>query len=186
MLLLKLKNWQVLSLIFIVPLILTVTGLDSALFVNRSNGLFGATIDTMVLMLPALIFFMWLWQVGTMLHKNLPRTVKMNLILFKVILVSLFIFAAVVSTYNSLHLTGKHETYIDFETLMVGAALGLISALYLIIFIAKALKVVETQKPANFNDYVDEFIWMFFWPVGIWKYQPRINEMNSNGSTAAA
>lgn len=44
-------------------------------------------------------------------------------------------------------------------------------------FNAKALKAVETKKPVTFSDYVGEFFLIWFFPIGIWIIQPRINKI---------
>ena len=42
---------------------------------------------------------------------------------------------------------------------------------------AKALKTVEWQKPVTFSDFAGEFFLIWFFPIGIWIIQPRINKL---------
>jgi hypothetical protein len=48
---------------------------------------------------------------------------------------------------------------------------------YCLYFNAKSLKSVELQKPVTFNDFAGEFFLIWFFPVGIWFLQPRINKL---------
>lgn len=49
--------------------------------------------------------------------------------------------------------------------------------LFALYFIAKALKSVEIMKQARFNDFIGEFFLFWFFPIGIWFLQPRINKL---------
>jgi len=48
---------------------------------------------------------------------------------------------------------------------------------YSLYFIAKELKSVELQKPVTFSDFAGEFFLLWFFPIGIWIIQPRINKI---------
>jgi hypothetical protein len=47
--------------------------------------------------------------------------------------------------------------------------------LYSFYFCARALKAAEWQRPVTFGDFAGEFFLVWFFPVGIWMLQPRIN-----------
>jgi hypothetical protein len=44
-------------------------------------------------------------------------------------------------------------------------------------FVAKTFKTVELQREVSFSDFVGEFFMIWFYPVGIWIIQPKINKM---------
>jgi len=48
---------------------------------------------------------------------------------------------------------------------------------YCLYFNAKALKTAELQKPLTFSDFAGEFFLLWFFPIGIWILQPRINKL---------
>jgi hypothetical protein len=48
---------------------------------------------------------------------------------------------------------------------------------YILYFVAKTMKSVEMQKTVTFNDYAGEFFLIWFFPIGIWFLQPRINKI---------
>ena len=41
---------------------------------------------------------------------------------------------------------------------------------------AKTIKTVELQKKVTFSDFAGEFFLMWFFPLGIWIVQPKINK----------
>ena len=55
--------------------------------------------------------------------------------------------------------------------------LSMFGLFYSIYFTAKALKGAELQRRVTFSDYVGEFFLLWFFPVGIWIIQPRINKL---------
>lgn len=48
---------------------------------------------------------------------------------------------------------------------------------YCLYFVAKTIKTVELQRSVTFSDFVKEFLLAWFFPIGIWILQPRINNM---------
>jgi hypothetical protein len=55
--------------------------------------------------------------------------------------------------------------------------IDLICYAYIVRFPSKSLVIAEEQNPAPFSQYKNEFILAFFYPIGIWFLQPRINEL---------
>jgi hypothetical protein len=52
---------------------------------------------------------------------------------------------------------------------------------YCLYFISKELKAVEWQRPVTFSVYTGEFFLIWFFPIGIWFIQPRINKLSEEG-----
>jgi hypothetical protein len=48
---------------------------------------------------------------------------------------------------------------------------------YTLYFVAKTIKTVELQREVKFSDFAGEFFMIWFFPIGIWIVQPKINEM---------
>lgn len=48
---------------------------------------------------------------------------------------------------------------------------------YSLYFVAKTFKTVELQREVSFSDFVGEFFLIWFYPIGIWFIQPKINKM---------
>src|SRR6266705_2028722 len=48
---------------------------------------------------------------------------------------------------------------------------------YALYFVSKSLVLAETNKPVTFYDYAGPFFLIWFFPVGVWFIQPRINRL---------
>ncbi len=48
---------------------------------------------------------------------------------------------------------------------------------YLIYFVSKALVMAEAARPVSFYDHAGAFFLLWFFPLGIWVIQPRINRL---------
>lgn len=48
---------------------------------------------------------------------------------------------------------------------------------YGVYFVSKSLTLVETARPASFYGYAGPFFLLWFFPLGIWIIQPRINRL---------
>lgn len=44
-------------------------------------------------------------------------------------------------------------------------------------FVAKTIRTVEFQQPVKFGDFAGELFLIWFFPIGIWILQPRINKI---------
>ncbi len=55
--------------------------------------------------------------------------------------------------------------------------LFLICCAYLVRFPSKTLVIAERQQLVPFSGYANEFLLAFFFPIGIWFLQPRINDL---------
>lgn len=48
---------------------------------------------------------------------------------------------------------------------------------YLLYFVAKGLVTIETGKEAFFSDYFGVFMLFWFFPIGVWFLQPKMNRL---------
>ena len=120
---------------------------------------------------------------GVNLNKKLPDTVKMNLRKFKwfmfIPFVYLFLFYIFVHFFLFKAVSnGEQLSNLVFFAVMLPIHLfSMFCIFYCIYFNAKSLKVAELQREVTFNDYVGEFFLLWFFPIGVWFIQPRINKM---------
>ena len=63
--------------------------------------------------------------------------------------------------------------------------LSMFGMFYSLYFVAKTFKTVELQKEVNFSEFAGEFFMLWFYFIGIWIIQPKINKMVSNKNTTA-
>jgi hypothetical protein len=127
------------------------------------------------------LFYGWFWALGTNLHPKLPETVKMNLTKFKFSLLFPLVYMAALLFFISGFLwMGLDQGPKGIEIALLIFPLHIFSMfcmIYCLYFISKELKSVEWQRPVTFGDYAGEFFLIWFYPVGIWILQPRINKL---------
>ena len=135
------------------------------------------------------ILFGWLWSTGVFLAKKLPSDAPMPSGLFKgaIIIPTLYIMFLCWFVAKLMWGNEMSELFIDENLgLILTAHFTSMACIFFVLFFnAKALKSVELQRPALLGDYVGEFFLFWFFPVGVWFLQPRINkllkELNTEG-----
>ncbi len=178
-LLLKLKHWQLFLLLMVIPILFQI-GMFAAVFISN-DPLMMFRLFPIVMILFMGIFFGWFYALGTNLHKKLPDTVHMNLRLFKIFLfipvayMSLFM-VFMINMFSGI-IGGEEPNVAIFMLIFPLHLFSMCCIFYCLYFNAKSLKAVELQKPVTFNDYAGEFFLIWFFPIGIWFLQPRINKL---------
>jgi hypothetical protein len=176
---LTLKHWQLFSLLVIIPVAfqLVMIGLS----ISNENPVTIILTFPVIMLFGTGLLFGWLYAVGTHLHSLLPATVSMNLRRFK-----LFLFIPVIYIFSMLiFITLGILQLININTfdpviILIIVPLHLFSMFcifYCLYFNAKAFKAVELQRPVKFNDFIGEFFLTWYFPIGIWFLQPRLNKL---------
>ena len=180
--LLTLKHWQLFGLLVGVPIVFQFIIMGSVIASNNPT--------TMLLFFPIMmilfvgLFFGWFYALGTNLYKKLPPTATMSLTRFKIflfipvaymLLISLFM----TGLFSNLSNGGQPNPSI-FALIVPLHLFSMFCIFYCLYFNAKALKTVELQKPVTFSDFAGEFFLIWFFPIGIWIIQPRINNLFEN------
>jgi hypothetical protein len=158
---LKLKHWQLFVLMFFVPnIIMSVAG--SSLL----------TVRILCAVVVIGFYFGWLYSLGTALHKKLPNRAEVNQLYFKIsfLILSLLSFGLVIWELSAGSL--MHDHMIILLLLLV---FGYIWAFYIFYFVARSLKTVELQRPVTYYEYIDIFFLLWFYPIGVWFIQPKVN-----------
>ncbi|MNS44804.1 hypothetical protein D3C72_772550 [compost metagenome] len=186
---LRIRHWQFFLITFALPLVLEACFIPSVIFSQTFNPDIIVVFSIMML----IMLFMqmgWSYTIGTNLHKRLPPGVSMPLKRFKWFLfIPVVYIALILLVFMPLILkTMDIESPDNSIPLAISAALLLIIPLHLfsifcliytLYFNAKSLKAVETRKPVTFSDFAGEFFLLWFFPVGVWIIQPRINKIFS-------
>jgi len=136
---------------------------------------------TLVLMA---LFCSWLYTLGISLYEKLPGDIPMSLTMFRIcgsIPVLYTIFLVCLGIYNFLF----SNIEVSFNVILMAIIiplhlLSMFCLFYCIYFIAKALNSVELNRIVTFADFAGDFFLIWFFPVGIWIIQPRINRLFIN------
>ena len=134
----------------------------------------------------SLIFFAWLWSIAIGLQKSIPTEIKMKVNKFKI-----FFFIPV--TYITLLMVYVNQLYsgIGLPVFFNGGwVIGIILPLHLfsmfcifytMYFVAKTIKTAELQRATGFSDFAAEFFLLWFYYIGIWFIQPKVNKLYNMG-----
>lgn len=186
---LRIKHWQFFLITFCLPLILEACFMPSVILSQTFNP--GIIFVFSIIML--IVLFMqigWSYTIGTNLHKRLPPDVSMPLKQFRLFLfiplayMALILFVFIPTMLKTMDFESPENSTPAFMpvALLLIIPLHLFSIFclfYTLYYNAKSLKAVETQRPVSFSDFAGEFFLLWFFPVGIWIIQPRINKIFS-------
>lgn len=164
--LLKLKHWQLFCLIIGVMFISSFIG----------AGLIAFAIS---MLLFVAIFFGWFWVMAINLYPKLPPEAKLNLNRFKLFMLIPVVYIAVISfLFGGIPIGTQGGSTGGIGAIIVPVHLfSMFCISWCLAFLAKSLKAVELQRPVTFSDYAGEFFLIWFFPIGVWIIQPRINKL---------
>jgi len=182
------KHWQLFVLLMGIPMIFQIISIGSIVSSNDPTAEFKFFPIMMILYLG--LFLGWFYSLGTNLHKKLPETVNMNLKKFKIFLLIPAVYMILLSFYMS-SMFSNVSTGIEPNPAIWGIIFPLhlfsmFCLFYCLYFISKELKAVEWQKSVTFSDFAGEFFLIWFFPLGIWIIQPRINKLFENNTDGEA
>jgi hypothetical protein len=166
--LLTLKHWQLFGLMIGVMII-------SSFFDIATSQIAWA----ISMLLFVSIYFGWFWTMGMNLYPKLPPNTNLNLSRFKLFMLIPVVYIAIISLIFGGISIGTHgDSTGGYAVIIVPIHLfSMFCIFWCLAFVAKSLKAVELQRPVTFNDYAGEFFLIWFFPIGIWIIQPRINKI---------
>ncbi len=191
--LLKAKHWQLFLIMIGVPIVGQVFFM-ATLFASAYSGqapspfLTGIYILGMILLMIICggTVFGWSWSISTGLQSLVPTGVKMKVGKFKTLfyIPMVYLLLLIPIFGSSILLTGDSVSG-SSGALMSGAImliiiplhlLSIFGILYSIYFAAKTFKTVELQRSVQFSDFAGEFFLVWFYFIGVWIIQPKINQ----------
>lgn len=188
---LKAKHWQLFILVFGLPM-LFYTVMMVTIFISISNGtdpssiLFGMAFFPIVMLLFISMQFGWLWSIAIGLQPKVPENVTMKVKKFKLFFFVPLIYIVLISIFmglfaNQIMQSGNPPSIglvASFMVIIIPLHLfSIFCIFYTLYFVAKTFKTVELQREVRFSDFVGEFFMIWFYPVGIWIIQPKLNKM---------
>lgn len=195
---LKAKHWQLFSAIIIIPAILqlsamlSVTQLEVAIDYNSTtNDLSLFQIFPLVVILFARMLHGWFWSITMGLQKFIPQELKINLRKFKIFFFIPIIYISTIMFYLTATLNGVKANLIEDNLWLIAIIIplhllsmfGIFHSMYCA---AITIKTLELKKQVNFGDFATEFLMFWFYFIGIWIIQPKVNNLykiNSSRST---
>lgn len=192
---LRAKHWQLFLLSFGIPFILqlflvfdVVTSITSHADPTFMLAYFKFFPILLVVFIGTL--FGWFWAVGVGLQKMVPSVIKMKVTTFKVFffipLAYLLLIAIGMGMLFSNNFFGNITSsnnpapfFIGFAVIFPLHIFSMFCIFYCLYFSARTIKTIELQRPVTFSDFAGEFFLIWFFFIGVWIIQPRINKMTS-------
>lgn len=170
---LRAKHWQLFLLFvgagIVGDVVLTASMLTMAgttVDFGKIGLLFGGVMMTFMLS-----FLAWFWSMGSFLNSIAQPALRLKMFFFRFTLIYPALY---IPLFITLFQSTKPLLLVIIFPLHFFVMFCIFYNLY---FVAKALVLAETNKPALFYDYAGPFFQMWFFPIGIWFTQPRINRL---------
>ena len=200
---LKAKHWQLFALMFGIPMVFQFVAMG-AMIASVADGTPPAPAEMLnffkffpvLMFVLTATFFGWFWSIAIGLQDKIPANVKMKTKKFKIFffvpIIYLPLFSLGIVTAMSA-MVGMAETGGQPNIGLMGSIMAIIFPLhfftmfcmfYTLYFVAKTFKTVELQREAAFSDFVGEFFMLWFYPIGIWIIQPKVNKMAEGGNAS--
>lgn len=191
---LRAKHWQLFALIIGLPLIFQLILLSTTFgglagdFVPLQHIFFPILMITLVLTLS--LSLAWFYSVGSGLQARVPPDLRRPTGLFKVALVFptayIILIVAVVFPLLGVMIASTIGSSFVFIIILTLHFFAMFCTVYYLYFSAKTIKLAERQESVSFSEFVGEFFLLWFFPIGIWILQPRINELVKTEVTGPA
>jgi nitrate reductase gamma subunit len=123
-------------------------------------------------------FTLWIYAIGVYGQERIVELGlnPMNVKLFKINLLVVGVFFLIrFFLFNSEPTTSETIELKDI-TLILGGLYSFFAVLQIIIFACKTIAKIELRKEVSFGDYFTNFLLIFFFPIGIWILQPKVNK----------
>jgi len=180
---LEAKHWQIFTLMVGVPFLFQIITIVYVIVTN--SPLFAFSTFPIFMLLYVSIFFGWFWSIGVGLHKFLPENHSLKLKKFKIFFfIPLFYFTFLMFSMMSFGIFSdfppSNEIFgISFAIIIPLHLFSMFCMFYMLYFCSKTIKSIELNKQVEFSDYVGEFFLLWFYIIGIWILQPKINKIYS-------
>ena len=190
---LKAKHWQLFLLTFGIPMIFQFVMMGT-MFSNIGSGnnpdptfMFSYMKFFPIMMIIFMgVFFGWFWSVAVGLQSKVPEDVKMKVKKFKIFFFIPMVYMLFITLFMGIQMNGLMTNGTEPSGGLIGGLVAVIVPLHLfsmfcifysLYFVAKTFKTVELQREVKFSDFAGEFFMIWFYPIGIWIVQPKINKM---------
>jgi hypothetical protein len=168
---LRAKHWQIFLLLFgtfSVSQFILFTGARTV--TGESSGIVSLCAWA-VLGLAQLSLAAWLWSLGVFLTSIKPPALRLSLRFFRFALV-----------YGPVFLFAFNVFFDDLQSLPLAFVsplnlLAIFCVVYSLYFVSRSLVSAEKSESVSFSSYVVEFFLIWFFPIGVWFIQPRVNRL---------
>lgn len=164
---LKMKHWQLFLLFIILP------GLGEYLLEQVLP--LAAWVAPALNAVVALLAVSYLWTLGLHLYAKAPRPLSsLSPAWFRAGLLYAFIDLVLLGLFADQLIPEHPKSPYYIVPLHAVAMAGIFYAFY---FVAKSLSSIEKGSEADLNDFAGPFFMLWFFPLGVWFFQPKVNRV---------
>jgi hypothetical protein len=184
---LKAKHWQIFMITFGLPIIIEIIAMS--FMITSNNPMIIMKIMPIIMIFFIGGFFGWFWAIAIGLQYKVPSEVRMKVKKFKFFFFTPLIYIILILVFLGFTFGVLVENGQQPSSGLIGGLVGIIVPLHLfsmfcifycLYFVSKTFKTVELQREVTFSDFAGEFFLIWFFPIGIWIIQPKINKMIEN------
>ncbi len=118
------------------------------------------------------------YNIGVALHGRLPSHHGLNINVYTACLALITVFYVYILIYypDGFYIdNNNYESYGSMVYVLAPLTLAvLFSFIYVIRFIAKAMATIKFGSRVTFAYYINNFLLIWFWPIGIWWIYPEL------------
>lgn len=167
---LNLKHWQLVGLF---------AGIPFLIFYNFASKPF---ISIPILGTVAILMFAWLWSIPSVLDPLIPADQKLRYPLFKLAFFLITFFSFIWVIYSGLSFEYREEMAFqipEWLRILIFYFLIFFNVLYLwcIAYVARTIRTAELGRKAKYGEVIGLFFLIWFFLIGIWHVQPRLNRL---------
>ncbi|MBD0405454.1 hypothetical protein [Flammeovirga sp. EKP202] len=130
-----------------------------------------------IMLLSMGMFFGWFWSVAVGLQRVIPDEIKLKVSRFKFFLLIPVVYIIFFLGFLMSSLTSGAPNPDIFTIILPLHFFSMFCIFYTLYFVAKTFKTAELQRKVSFSDFAGEFFMIWFYPIGIWIVQPKINKI---------
>lgn len=182
--LLKAKHWQIFFLTCGIPFIFQIFITQSMIsgFGNNENSgsefiLTYRVFFPIMMILFMATFFGWFWSIAIGLQKVIPDDLKLKVSRFKIFMVTPIVYMLFFLSFFISPFVPGGINPIAFSVIIPLHLFSMFCIFYCMYFVAKTFKTAELLRKVSFGDFAGEFFMIWFFPIGIWVIQPKVNKM---------
>ena len=192
---LKAKHWQIFLLLLGIPLIFQFyvmftmfMDLDANSNPNPEKMMSFFGWFPVIMILFTGLFFGWYWSIAMGLKNKIPAEIKMKTRKFKVffffpLLYILFLLIYMAGLFNGLKTNGFELGNWIIAIILPIHLFSMFCIFYTTYYVAKTIKTAELKRKVRFGEFAGEFFLLWFYFIGIWIIQPKVNILANDNNT---
>jgi hypothetical protein len=167
---LRAKHWQIFSLLCGMMLLAQISMFSSMQSVTSQD--FGKSLAPFwgLTLLSMFCFNAWFWAMGSFLNSIVQPSIRPGAGLFRFAIIYPIL-------YMPIFIISFPQQPATLAVILPLHLLAMLCMFYLLNFVSKNLVLAETHRAVRFYDYAGPFFLLWFFPIGVWAVQPRINRL---------